>query len=42
MVTHRAVGVTKPVCPLQLSVAAPPPTLSPVLTPIHNALVDLH
>jgi hypothetical protein len=42
MVTHRAVGVTKPVDRLQLSVATAPPTLSPVPTSVRSALADPH
>jgi hypothetical protein len=42
MVTHRAVGVTKPVDRLQLSIAAAPLTLTLVPSSVHSALVDPH
>jgi hypothetical protein len=42
MVTRRTAGVTKHVDHLQLSVAATPPTLSPVPTSVHSALMDPH
>jgi hypothetical protein len=42
MVTHHAVGVTKPVYHLQLSTAASPPTWSPIVTSVCSALVDPH
>jgi hypothetical protein len=42
MVTHRAVGVTKPVDRLQLSAAVAPLTLSLVLTSVRSTLADPH
>jgi hypothetical protein len=42
MVTRRAVGVTKPVDRLQLSITVAPPTLSPVPTSIRSVLADPH
>jgi hypothetical protein len=42
MVTRRAAGVTKPMDRLQLSVAAAPSTLSPVLISVCSALMDPH
>jgi hypothetical protein len=42
MVTRRATGLSKPVDRLQLSAVAAPPTLSPVPTSVHSALVNPH
>jgi hypothetical protein len=42
IVTRCVAGVTKPADHLQLSVAAAPPTLSPVLSSVRSVLTDPH